>query len=83
MLILRVIAVADTTYFSAVKSLLTEIELESSIGKGLPQYNLHVASLFEEVKSPVYVAEFCQAALISLGDSVSSLHSPSIRVVPY
>lgn len=56
-----------------VKSLLSEIELESSIGKGLPQYNLYVASLFEEAKAPIYVSEFCQAALIALGDSVSRI----------
>lgn len=62
-----------------MKSLLSEIELESSIGKGLPQYNLHVASLFEEAKAPQYVSEFCNAAILALGDSVSlelPLHLP-------
>ncbi|KAH8148666.1 uncharacterized protein LAJ45_07377 [Morchella importuna] len=63
------LAKANPTYYSAVKSLLTEIELESSLGKGLPPYYLHIASLFEEAKAPAYVAEFCQAALVALDDA--------------
>ncbi|RPA95287.1 hypothetical protein L873DRAFT_1320931 [Choiromyces venosus 120613-1] len=62
------LAMANPAYFSAIKSLMSEIDLETSIGKGLPQYYLHVACLFEEAKAPEYLVEFCQLALTALGD---------------
>jgi len=51
---------------------LSETDLETSIGKGLPQYYLHVACLFEEAKEPEYLVEFCQSALTALGDENDS-----------
>jgi len=66
-------AIANPAYFSTIKSLLSEIDLETSIGKGLPQYYLHVACLFEEAKALEYLVEFCQLAFTALGDEASTL----------
>lgn len=52
-------ALANPAHFSTIRSRLSEIDLETSIGKGLPQYYLHVACLFEEAKAPEYLVEFC------------------------
>jgi hypothetical protein len=42
-----------------------------AVGSGLAKYHLHVASLFEEENASEYVVESCNAALVTMGETVS------------
>jgi len=49
----------NPAHFPTIRLLLRGIDLETSIRKGLPQYYLHLAYLFEQAKAPEYLVEFC------------------------
>jgi len=52
-------ALTNPAHFSTIRLLLSGIDLQTSIRKGLPQYYPHVAYLFEEATAPEYLVEFC------------------------
>ncbi|KAL7273197.1 hypothetical protein RUND412_003954 [Rhizina undulata] len=62
------LATLSSSHFSVITPFLNEIEIETSMGKGLPNYFLHVAMLYEDSKVPGLVVEACKAGLLSLID---------------